>query len=172
MTEQAPPPPRRDVGLWVGIGCLGVLVLSCCLMTFWAQYFGLRFILSQNDGTQIWFSRMILVGALEGTRKTCDAGVVSEDTLPWFPPDMPPESRNVACSLDEETLRALAAEDRSSAVPLSSTDRTELAARFGMDPSHCFEHAAGNLTAVGCFVPEAGSGSIPYQIIDLSRSER
>ena len=168
MTEDAPQAPPRNIGLWVGLGCLGVLILSCCLLTFWLQSYGLRFVTSRGDETKIWFSRMILVGALEGTRKTCDDGVISEDTLPWFHPNLPSEARNLACSLDEATLQALSSPGKASAIPLIHTDRAELGTRFGMDPALCFEHAAGDLIVVGCFDAEGGPGAIPYQIIDLT----
>ena len=168
MTEDAPQPPTRNIALWVGLGCLGVLVLSFCLLTFWVQSYGSRFILSQGDGTKIWFSRMVLVGALEGTRKTCNEGVISEDTLPWFHPDMPSEARNLACSLDEANLRALGTPERASAVPLAQTDRADLAASFGMDATLCFHHATDDMSAVGCFDAEGGPETIPYQIIDLT----
>ena len=168
MMEDAPQPPQRNIGLWVGFGCLGVLVLSCCLLTFWLQSYGLRFILGQGDGTKIWVSRMILVGALEGTRKTCSDGVISEDTLPWFHPDMASEARNRACALDEATLHALSSPGQASAVPLTQIGRAELATRFGMDPAFCFEHATEEMSAVGCFDAEGGPSAIPYQIIDLS----
>jgi len=154
--------------MWVGLGCLGILVLSCCLLTFWAQSYGWRWILGQGDETKIWASRMILVGGLEGTRKTCTDGVISEDALPWFHPDMPSETRNLACSFDEATLQALGTPERASSVPLAQTDRVDLAARFGMDATLCFEHVTDDMTAVGCFDAEGGPGTIPYQIIDLS----
>jgi len=168
MTEDAPPPSQRNIGLWVGLGCLGVLVLSCCLLTFWAQSYGSRFILSQGDGTKIWFSRMILVGALEGTRKTCTDGSISEDTLPWFHPRMSSEARNRACSLDEATLQALSSPERASAVPLLETGRAELGIEFGMDPALCFVHATETMSVIGCFDAEGGASAIPYQIIDLT----
>lgn len=168
MTEDTPPPPPRNTGLWVGLGCLGVLVLSCCLLTFWVQSYGWRWILRQGDETKIWASRTILVGALEGTRKTCSDGVISEDALPWFHPDMPSETRNLACALDEATLRALGTPESASAIPLTQSDRTELAAQFGMDATLCFQHATGDMSAVGCFDAEGGPGTIPYQIIELT----
>lgn len=168
MTEDRPEPGRRNAGLWVGIGCLGVLVLSCCLMTYWMQAYGWRWILRQGDDTKIWASRMILAGALEGTRKTCVDGAISEDALPWFHPLMAARDRNLACSVDEATLRAIGTPERASAAPLSQTDREELAARFGMDPALCFEHAAEGLVAVGCFDPDGGPGTIPYRVIDLA----
>lgn len=168
MMEDAPQAPARNIGLWVGLGCLGVLVLSCCLLTFWMQSYGVRFILGQSDGTKIWFSRIIVVGALEGTRKSCTDGVISEDTLPWFHPNMPSETRNLACSLDEEMLVSLGTPERDSAAPIGQTDRAELASELGMDPSLCFQHTTDDLSVVGCFDPEGGMGAIPYQIIDLS----
>jgi hypothetical protein len=168
MTEDPSQPPARNIGLWVGLGCLGVLVLSCCLITFWVQSYGLRFVMGQGDGTKTWFSRMILVGALEGTRKTCNDGVISEDTLPWFHPALPSETRNLACSLDEATLQALSSPDNASAIPLIRTDRAELGRRFGMDPAFCFEHSAGDMKVVGCFNAEGGPSASPYQIIDLT----
>jgi hypothetical protein len=168
MTEDTSPPPQRNTGLWVGLGCLGVLVLSCCLLTFWTQSYGWRLILKQGDDTKIWASRMILVGALEGTRKACSDGVISEDALPWFHPDMPSEARNHACSFDEATLQRLSTPEQASAVPLTQTDRAELAARFGMDATLCFQHATDDMSAVGCFNAEGGPGTIPYQIIDLT----
>jgi len=168
MTEEAPSPPSRNVGLWVGLGCLGVLVLSCCLFSYWAQVYGWRFILSQGDDTKMWASRTILVGALASTAKSCKDGKVGKDALPWFHPDMPAESRDLACSVDEASLRKLGVPEQSSTRLLSDTDRADLAAHFGMDPALCFEHSAEGVTAVGCFNPDAESGTIPYQIIDLS----
>lgn len=168
MTNDTAPPPSRNIGLWVALGCLGVLVLSCCLLTFWAQSYGWRLILRQGDETKIWASRMILVGALEGTRKSCSEGVISEDALPWFHPDMPSEARNIACLLDEATLRALGTPEQASAVPLAQTDRAELAARFGKDATLCVQHEADDMIAVGCFDAEGSPGTIPYQIIDLA----
>jgi hypothetical protein len=167
MTEDKPPPPR-NIGLWVGLVCLGVLVLSCCLLTFWAQSYGWRWVLGQGDETKIWASRTILIGALEGTRKTCSDGVISEDALPWFHPNIPSDARNLACSLDEANLRALGTPERASAVPLAQTDRADLAASFGMDATLCFQHATDDMSAVGCFDAEGGPGTIPYQIIDLT----
>ena len=168
MTEDAPQPPARNVGLLVGLGCLGVLVLSCCLLTFWAQSYGWRLVLGQGDETKIWASRVLLVGALGGTRKTCNDGVISEDTLPWFHPDMASQARNRACSLDEATLQSLSSPEQASATPLSQTDRADLATRFGMDATLCFQHETAGMSAVGCFDAEGGPGAIPYQIIDLT----
>ena len=167
MTEDTPPPPR-NIGLWVGLGCLGLLVLSCCLLTFWSQSYGWRWVLGQGDETKIWASRTILIGTLEGTRKTCSDGVISEDALPWFHPNMPSDARNLACSLDEANLRALGTPERASAVPLAQTDRADLAASFGMDATLCFHHATDDMSAVGCFDAEGGPETIPYQIIDLT----
>jgi len=167
MSEELPQPPPRNIGLWAGLGCLGVLVLSCCLLTFWVQSYGLRYVMGQGDGTKIWFSRMIVVGALEGTRKSCDAGVISEDTLPWFHPNLTSEARNVACELEPATLQALSSPEKASAIPLTQTERSELATRFGMDPAMCFEHSTGEMSVVGCFDLGDGPGAIPYQIIDL-----
>jgi hypothetical protein len=168
MTEDAGQSPSRNIGLWVGLGCLGVLVLSCCLLTFWVQAYGMRFILGQGEGTQRWISRLVLVGALEGTRKTCANGVISEDALPWFHPNMPSETRNLACSLDEGTLRALAAQEQSTIVPIGQTDRAALASELGMDPTLCFAHRTERVSAVGCFDTEGSVAAIPYRIIDLS----
>lgn len=166
--EDTPQAPPRNSTLWVGLGCLGVLVLSVCLLTFWAQSYGWRWILGRDDEAKIWASRTILVGALQSTRKTCSDGVISEDALPWFHPDVPAQTRNLACSLDEGTLRALANPEQASAVPLGQTDQAELASRFGMDPNLCFRHATDEMSAVGCFEAESGPGTIPYQIIDLT----
>jgi len=170
MVENTPKEAPRNTGLWVGIGCVSVLVLSCCLLTYWVQSYGWRWILRQGDDTKIWASRMILVGALEGTRKTCVDGAIGEDALPWFHPDMPAQDRNVACTVDEAALRALATPEQASATLLSQTDRKALAAQFGMDATLCIQHAADGLLAVGCFNPEGGPGTIPYQIIDLALS--
>lgn len=168
MTEDTGQSPPKNIGLWVGLGCLGVLLVSCCLLTFWVQAYGMRFILGQGEGTQMWISRVVLVGALEGTRKTCTNGAISEDALPWFHPSMPSGTRNLACSIDEATLRALAAPERSTAVPIAQTDGAALASQRGMDPTLCFEHRTEDLSAVGCFDTESSSAAIPYQIIDLS----
>ena len=145
-----------------------MLVLSCCLLTFWVQSYGWRWILAQGDETKIWASRMILVGALEGTRKTCTDGVISEDALSWFHPDMTSEKRNLACQLDEPMLQALGTPERSTAVPLTQTDRADLAERFGMDSDLCFQHATDDARVVGCFDDEAGAGTVPYQVIDVT----
>jgi hypothetical protein len=168
MSEEQPQPPPRNIGLWAGLGCLGVLVLSCCLLTFWVQSYGLRYVMGQGGGTKIWFSRMIVVGALEGTRKSCDGGVISEDTLPWFHPSVPSAARNLACELDPATLQALSSPERASAIPLTQTDRLKLATDFGKDPAMCFEHSAGDMSVVGCFDLGDGPSAIPYQIIDLT----
>ena len=168
MTKDTGQSPPRNIGLWVGVGCLGVLLLSCCLLTFWVQAYGMRFILGRGEGTQMWISRVVLVGALEGTRKTCTNGVISEDALPWFHPNMPSETRNLACSLDEATLQALALPERSTTVPIGQTDRAARASELGMDPTLCFWHRTEDLSAVGCFDPEGSTAAIPYRIIDLS----
>jgi hypothetical protein len=168
MTEETPSSPSRNVGLWVGLGCLGVLVLSCCLFSYWAQAYGWRLVLSQGDETKIWASRTILVGALASSAKSCKDDVVGQDALPWFHPEMTEESRNLVCGVDEAVLRRLGRPEESSTRVLRDTDRAGLAARFGMDPALCFEHAAEGITAVACFDPDAESGTIPYQIIDLS----
>ena len=170
MMEEAAQPPPRNIGLWVGFGCLGVLVVSCCLLTFWVQSYGMRFILGQGEGTRMWISRVVLVGALEGTRKTCNNGVISEDALPWFHSKMPSETRNLACSLDEAILQALASPERSTTVPIEQTNRAALAADLGMDPTLCFAHRTEDVSAIGCFNTEGGSGAIPYEIIDLRRT--
>jgi hypothetical protein len=135
---------------------------------FWAQAYGWRWILRQGDETKIWASRMILVGALESVRKSCRDGAIGEDAAPWFHPDVPSATRNLACALDPTSLRALADPELTSAVPLGQTEQAELAGRFGMDPAFCFQHATDAVRAVGCFDPEGGAGSIPYQIIDLT----
>ncbi len=168
MTEDARQSPSRNIGLWVGLGCLGVLVVSCCLLTFWVQSYGMRFILGQGEGTQMWISRHVLVGALEGTRKTCTNGAISEDALPWFHPNMPSETRNLACSLDAAMLQALAEPERSTSVSIGQTDWATSASEIGMDPTLCFAHRTEDVSAVGCFDPDGSSGAIPYQIIDLS----
>ena len=168
MTEEAPQPPPRNIGLWVGIGCLGILVLSCCLLTYWIQSYAVRIIPGLREDQKVWISRSILVGALEGTRKTCADGAISEDTLPWFHPDMPSNSRNLACALDESMLQALAGGEQGYAAPLSQTGRAELATTKGLDPTLCFLHQTKELRAVGCFDIEGGSGALPYRIVELS----
>ena len=147
---------------------LGVLVLSCCLLTFWAQSYGWRLVLEQGDETKIWASRVLLVGALGGTRKTCNDGVISEDTLPWFHPDMPSEARNRACSLDEATLQALSSPEQASATPISQTDRADLARASAWTRPCASNMRQLGVSAVGCFDAEGGPGAIPYQIIDLT----
>ncbi|KPK16555.1 MAG: hypothetical protein AMJ62_04950 [Myxococcales bacterium SG8_38] len=168
MMEDAPAPRSRNVGLWVGLGCLGTLVLSCCLFTYWAQAYGWRVILTQGDETKMWASRTILVGALGSSAKSCKDGAIGDDALPWFHPDMPAESRDRVCALDEAALRRLGTPEQSSTSILHDTDRAEMAARFGMDPALCFEHSTDDVSAVGCFDPSAETGTIPYQIIDLT----
>jgi hypothetical protein len=172
MMEEAGQSPPRNIGLWVGLGCLGILVLSCCLLTFWVQSYGMRFILGQGEGTRMWISRVVLVGALEATRKTCDNGVISEDALPWFHSRVPSETRNLACSLDEAMLRELASPEQSTTAPIEQTDRAALASELGMDPTLCFAHGTEDVSALGCFVTEGDSAAIPYQIIDLRLRRR
>lgn len=172
MTEDEAQSPPLNIGLWVGLGCLGVLVLSCCLLTFWLQSYGLRFILGQGEGTKIWISRVVLVGALEGTRKTCSEGVISEDSLPWFHESVPSETRNLTCSVDEAMLQTLASAEQGSAIALVHTERVGRASGLGLDPTLCFEHQTDDLSAIGCFDIEDNAGSIPYQIIDLSLTPR
>jgi len=147
-------------------------MLSCCLLTFWVQSYGWRWILNQGDESKIWASRAIVVGALEATRKTCRDGVVSEDALPWFHPDMLADARNLACSVDEATLQAVATSEQASAIPLAQTDRAELAVRLGIDPTLCIQHATEEIRIVGCFDAEGGPGTIPYKIIDLGLLRR
>jgi hypothetical protein len=168
MTNEEAGSRARNVGVWIGLGCLGIFILSCCLLGFWAQAYGWRWILRQGDDTKIWASRMILVGALESARKSCRDGTIGEDAAPWFHPDVPSATRDLACTLDRASLRALGDAELAPAVPLGQSEQAELAARFGMDPGFCFRHATEAVRAVGCFDPEGGTGSIPYQIIDLA----
>ena len=172
MTNDEAESRAQNVGVWIGLGCLGTFVLSCCLLAFWAQAYGWRWILRQGDDTKIWASRMIVVGALESVRKSCRDGTIGEDASPWFHPDVPPATRDLACALDPGTLRALSDPELASVIPLGQTDQAALAARFGMDATLCFEHATETVRAVGCFDPDGGAGSIPYQIIDLTLDHR
>ena len=161
---------KRDIGLWVGLGCLGVVILSCCLLSYWVQTFGFRWILNQSDETKGWASRVVLTGALESIRSTCVEGVASEDVQRWFHPDMTVEARNRLCAIDEATIQQIAAPDQVAVDTLAATGKTDVAERFGMDPTLCYRYATETVLIIGCFEPDAESGVIPYKIVDVEQA--
>ncbi|MDH3726570.1 MAG: hypothetical protein OER77_03485 [Myxococcales bacterium] len=168
----APGGDKRNIGLWVGLGCLGVVISSCCLLSYWAQTFGFRWILNQSDETRSWASRVVLTGALEGIRSTCVEGVASEDVQSWFHPDMTSEARNRLCGIDEATIQKIAAPDQVAGELLAAIGEPDMAARFGMDPALCYRYATETTRIIGCFEQDAGSRVIPYKIIDVEQPQR
>lgn len=163
---------KRNLGLWVGLGCLGVVISSCCLLSYWAQTFGFRWILNQSDETRSWASRVVLTGALEGIRNTCVEGIASEDVQRWFHPDMTSEARNRTCSIDEATIQEIAAPDQVAVESLAAIGEDDMAARFGMDPALCYRYTTETARIIGCFERDAASGVIPYKIIDVQQAQR
>ncbi len=163
----APVGDERNIGLWVGIGCLSAVILSCCLLSYWAQTFGFRWILKQSDETRSWASRVVLTGALEGIRDSCVEGVATEDAQRWFHPNMTSESRNRLCGIDEATIQKIAAPDQVAAESLAAIGEPDVAVRFGMDPALCYRYMTETVRIIGCFEQDAESGAIPYKIIDV-----
>ncbi len=170
--ESTPPDgEKRNVGLWVGLGCLGVVILSCCLLSYWAQTFGFRWILNQGEGTRSWASRVVLTGALEEIRSTCVEGVASEDVQRWFHPDMTVEARDRLCTIDEVTIQRISAPDQVTVETLAATGEADVAARFGMDPTLCYRYTTETVHVVGCFELDAESDAIPYKILDVEEAQ-
>ena len=167
----APAGDKRNIGLWVGLGCLGVVILSCLLLSYWAQTFGFRWILNQSDDTRSWASRVVLTGALEGIRSTCVEGVASEDAQRWFHGDMTSEARNRLCAIDEATIQKIAAPDQVEVESLAASGDPNVAARFGMDPALCYQYMTETIRIIGCFEQDAESGVIPYKIIDVEEAQ-
>ncbi len=174
-SDPSPTAPRaenRNVGLWVGLGCLGLVILSCCLLSYWAQTFGFRWILNQGDETRSWASRVVLTGALEGIRSTCLEGVPSEDAQRWFHPGMTSQARNHLCAIDEATIQKIAAPDQVAIESLTAIGEADTAVRFGMDPTLCYRFATETVRIIACFDRDADSGVIPYKIIDVEQLPR
>ncbi|MDH3200737.1 MAG: hypothetical protein OEM15_07580 [Myxococcales bacterium] len=163
----APAGDERNIGLWVGIGCLGVVILSCCLLSYWAQTFGFRWILNQSDETRSWASRVVLTGALEGIRASCVEGVATEDAQRWFHSNMTSEARNRLCNIDEATIQKIAAPDQVTGQLLAAIGEPDVAAQFGMDPALCYRYATETVRIIGCFERDAESGVVPYKIIGV-----
>ncbi len=164
----APSKDERNIGLWIGLGCLGVVILSCCLLSYWAQTFGFRWILNQSDETRSWASRVVLTGALEVIRDGCVDGVATEEAQRWFHPNVTSQARNALCSIDEATIQKIATPDQVPAESLAAIGGDpELAERFGMDPTLCYRYATETVRIIGCFERVAESGAIPYKIIDV-----
>jgi len=163
----APGGDKRNIGLWIGLGCLGVVILSCCLLSYWAQTFGFRWILNQSDETRSWASTVVLTGALEAVRDGCVEGVVTEEAQSWFHPNMTTEARNRLCSIDEATIQKIATPDQVAAESLAAIGEPDVAERLGMDPTLCYRYATETVRIIGCFERDAESGAIPYKIIDV-----
>lgn len=176
-TEPEPIPPDADkshVGIWVGSGCLGIVIVSCCLLSYWAQTFGFRWILNQGDEAKSVASAWVLTGALESIRSSCVDGVASEDAQSWFHSDVSVGARNSLCAIDEETIQQIVpsrdeADGQGMVVDtLASIGETEMATRFEMDPSLCYRYTADEFHITGCFELDGESGAIPYKIIDVT----
>jgi hypothetical protein len=161
----APGGDKRNISLWVGLGCLSLVILSCCLLSYWAQTFGFRWILNQGEETRSWASRLVLTGALEAITDGCVDGMATEEAQRWFHPNVTSEARNRLCRIDEATIQEIATPDRVPAESLAATGEPELAERFGMDPALCYRYATETVRIIGCFERDAQSGAIPYKII-------
>lgn len=180
--DPEPTPPvagERNTTLWAGMGCLGVMVLSFCLLSYWAQTSGFRWILKQGDETRGWASRVVLTGALESIRSTCIDGVASEDAQTWFHSDLPSAARNLLCSIDDEAIQRIATPPTETdlstpweAETLASIGEPEAAVRLGMDPALCYRYASETIRIIGCFQLGPESETIPYEIIDVRKVER
>jgi len=168
---------KRNVGLWVGLGCLGVVISSCCLLSYWAQTFGFRWILNQGDETRGMASGWVLTSALESIRSSCVEGVASEDVQRWFHPDLAVEARNRLCAIDEATIRQIVPPriegdpPRPEVDTLAAIGEPDVAARLGMDPTLCYRYTTDTVRIIGCFEQDGESGVIPYKIIDVEPAQ-
>lgn len=171
--EPADAPPvqdkrtSRNVGLWAGLGCLAVIVSSCCLLSYWAQTFGFQWVLNQGDEVRSYASRVVLTGALQGIRGTCVEGTTSEDVERWFHADLPQEARNRLCNVDEATIQQIGSPEQVSADTLLVTGETDLAIRHEMDPALCYRYKTETLSIVGCFQSGDDASAIPFEIIEV-----
>ncbi|MGB5809147.1 MAG: hypothetical protein WBG86_01380 [Polyangiales bacterium] len=160
---------RRNAGIWAGLGCLGVIVLSCCLLSYWAQAFGFTWVLNQGDEVRSYASRVVLSGSLQAIRSTCAEGRTSEDVERWFHPDVPQTSRNALCDVDEATIQQIGSAEQVSANSLAVTGESDLAERFQMDPTLCYRYTAETLGLVGCFQTGDAVDTIPFKIIEVDK---
>ncbi|MEM7436732.1 MAG: hypothetical protein AAF436_16380 [Myxococcota bacterium] len=170
QTSGPTPGGRSNVGLWAGIGCLGAIVLSCCLLSYWVQAYGFQWVLSQDEEMRSYASRVVTSGALQGITATCVDGLPAEDAEIWFHPDATRATRTTACGIDEVTLQEISTPERAASRTLIESEEQELAARYGMDPALCYRYMAEAVSVVGCFDTGPDAGSIPYKIIDAHTS--
>ena len=167
--ELDPPPPGRGpkkVGVWVGVGCLGVLVLSCCMLAYWAQTFGLQWVLKQSDETKLFVSRVVLAGALENVRATCEGGKPTGKAESWLHSALTPADRDRLCTVDEAAIQRIADPEQTPAQTLTAIGQPEIAERLGLDPTLCFRYELEAFDIVGCFDPDT-EGAVPYKIISV-----
>ncbi|MEM7137762.1 MAG: hypothetical protein AAF500_14355 [Myxococcota bacterium] len=168
--NEAAPGGRSNVGLWAGIGCLGAIVLSCCLLSYWVQAYGFQWVLSQDDEMRSYASRVVMSGALQGITATCVNGLPAEDAEIWFHPDATRATRTTVCGIDEITLQEISTPERAASRTLVESEEQDLAVRYGMDPALCYRYVAEAVSLVGCFDTGPDAESIPYKIIDAHPS--
>ncbi|MEM9726954.1 MAG: hypothetical protein AAF997_00105 [Myxococcota bacterium] len=161
-------PNNPNVGLWAGLGCLGVLLLSCCLFAYWAQANGFRWVLNQGDEVRSSASRGLISVALQGIAATCTDGAPAEDVSYWFHPDVPSGQRSLLCGVDEVTLQQILSAEQTPSRTLTALGQQPLAAEFGMDPDHCYRYTTETVSVVGCLDTGPDAGPLPYRIIDVS----
>ena len=155
---------RSNVGVWAGLGCLGLIVLSCILLAYWARTFGPSWILGQGEEARRYGSGLAMGLALQAIRLSCDDGVPGTDVETWFDPKMPQDSRSVLCGVDEATIEKIAASDQVVVQTLVEANDTSVADRAGMDPANCYRYTTESLQVTGCYDPTIESG-IPYKIV-------
>lgn len=162
------PPERRRVGLWAGLGCLGILVLSCCMLSYWAQKHGFRWVLNQNEEVRGYVSRGLMSAGLQGIAGTCSDGVPSDDGATWFHPDLPAEERNVICTVDFAVIQQIGSEEQAPAQTLTASGESDLAAEYQMSPDDCYRYRMETFSVVGCYDRSPDATGLPYRIIDVT----
>ena len=164
-----PPPPPKRTGLFVALGCLGVVLLSCGLLTWWLQAYGLQWMASQGGAMAAEASRVVLVEGLNTVKQHCQDGKVGGDGRQWFSADASEGTRAVACDLSRSEVAQLSDPNQTKITSLAElTD--DVSSRFEVDPRYCYQYAATATTTVACFDLESGD-QIPYKILEIRRSD-
>lgn len=176
--ESTPPQAEnRNVGLWVGSGCLGVVIVSCCLLSYWTQTFGFRWILNQGDEARSIASAWVLTGALESVRTSCVDGVANEDVQAWFHSNVGVAARNSLCGIDEAAIQQIVPARGDTEMvetaldTLAAIGESDIATRLGMDPTLCYRYTTDSFRIIGCFEVDGKSGGIPYKIIAVEPTQ-
>ena len=162
------PPPRKRTGLWVGIGCLGAFLTSCCLLTWWVVSYGPQYIANEGGELSAYGSQMFMAVGLQTASRSCEGGEATGQGLGWFPPEASSETKKLVCDLDRSTLEQLSDPQKTKGVVLSETDEAPLAESMGFDPAKCYRYTAEHWRVIGCFDLES-KGQLPYKILAVSR---